>query len=947
MKRCTPHDWPWHTLCAIALACATAGVHAGEPPPRLTWSQLAPLPDPIGVAGPFAGLSGGSLLVAGGANFPEGPPWEGFPKRWQAQVHVLPNPRAAWVTAAAQLPRPLAYGVAVPLDDSLVCVGGCDADRCYADLFALRWDAANGRLTCATEVRLAGPASRSVRLPELPVPLAFLCGAVAGHTVYVAGGQESMAADAAATRHFLRLRLDPPASDMTPRWESLPWPAEAPPRILAVTIAERAAGEDHVYLISGRETAAGRPAKLLRDAWRFRSRASAWQRLADPPRCVMAGCGLAWDDDQLLLLGGDDGRHWGADLAARHPGFPRDMLLAYSPTRDAWSSPGTLPVNQVTTAAVRWGEGLVIPSGEVRPGVRSSRVWWAVSAERLTDGGARVAPAGAGQGTAAASSGQPARRPADPHPHTRFGGWNWCVLLTYLASMVGIGVYCSGREKSTDDFFLAGQRIPWWAAGLSIIGTQLSAITFMAIPATAFREDWTRMISNLMIMPTIVLVIYCYLPFFRRLRIYTAYEYLERRFHLSVRLLASALFVVFQLGRMAIVLYLPAIALSAVTGMDVLLCIALMGLLATAYTVLGGIEAVIWTDVVQVLVLLVGALVCAVVVSWHAGGLATVITRAVADQKLKMIDLGTDPTRMVLWVMIVGGFFTNLVPYTSDQTVIQRYLTTRDERQAGGGLWMNFAMTLPAALIFYGLGTLLYVHYAGHPELPQPQQADRIVPWFVMSELPPGVAGLVIAGIFAAAMSSLDSSMNSVATALVTDFYRRLRHGVTDLDCLRLAKWLTCLLGGLGTGVAMVMAQVEITYLFDFFNSTVGLLGGSLAGVFMLAVFTRRAHAWGALVGLVSGAAATLAIALGTRVQFYLYAAVGCLTCLLAGYLASLLLPGPVKDLAGLTMHTPPTERPRETRGRVKSARTPFPRDALGRGRGRAHFFRGGRDRTK
>ena len=485
-----------------------------------------------------------------------------------------------------------------------------------------------------------------------------------------------------------------------------------------------------------------------------------------------------------------------------------------------------------------------------------------------------------------------------------FGILNWLVLLSYLGGMVGIGVWCSRRENSTEQFFLASRKIPWWAAGLSIFGTQLSAITFMAIPATAYAENWVRMLGNIMIMAVIPVVVFLFLPFFRRLNIVTAYEYLERRFNVAVRSLASLLFIAFQLGRMGIVLFLPALALSAVTGMNIYLCIALMGVLATIYTVLGGIEAVIWTDVVQVIVLLGGALLCVGVVVYDSGGIIETIRVAQAHNKFETFVWDLSPNTFSVWVIIVGALFTNMVPYATDQTVVQRYLTTRDEKQAAGSLWLNFAITLPTALIFYGLGTALFVFYSTNPELATPDKNDQIVPWFVVNQLPPGIAGLVIAGVFAAAMSSLDSSMNSVASAFVNDFYGRFVDQTSDQQSMGVAKMVTIAIGVLGTAIALVMASIEIKYLFDLFLKFLGLFGGGLLGVFLLAVVTRRSSSAGAIVGLVSAAVVTGCLAFFTPVNLYLYAFVGAVVCYSIGYAVSLLIPDTEKSLAGLTIHT-------------------------------------------
>jgi SSS family transporter len=403
-----------------------------------------------------------------------------------------------------------------------------------------------------------------------------------------------------------------------------------------------------------------------------------------------------------------------------------------------------------------------------------------------------------------------------------------------------------------------------------------------------------------------LLVIYCFLPLFRRLDVTTAYEYLEARFSVAVRVLASAIFILFQLGRMGIVLLLPAIALSAVTGMDTYLCIGLMGLLATIYTVLGGISAVIWTDVLQVFVLIGGALLCLIVTIQDVGGLGVMIEAAQVSDKFHIFDWRWSSSDMVAWVLMVGFLFTNMVPYTSDQTVIQRYLTTPDEKQAAKGLWLNLIITIPTGVLFYGLGTALYVYYTSHPleQAMLPAATDQLVPWFVVTHLPSGVAGVVVAAIFAAAMSSLDSSMNSISAAVVNDFVGRFSTQGGQRDFLKLARRLTLVLGVIGTGAAMVLATYEIKYLFDFFQRVLGLFGGGLLGVFLLAVFTRRCNATGALVGLVTGAAMTMAVAFGTDINFLLYAAIGSCSCFVVGYLVSWMTGGQDRDLAGLTLAT-------------------------------------------
>jgi len=486
-----------------------------------------------------------------------------------------------------------------------------------------------------------------------------------------------------------------------------------------------------------------------------------------------------------------------------------------------------------------------------------------------------------------------------------FGLANYLALVLYLALLLAGGAYFARREKGTRDFFLGGQRVRWWAAGISIFGTQLSAITFMAIPAKAYDTDWSYILIHITIVLVAPLVVFFYLPFFRRLNLTTAYEYLEKRFNVAVRLLGAIAFCLMQFGRLGIVLFLPAIALSTVTNFNIYVCILIMGVVCTIYTTLGGIEAVIWTDVFQVAVLLGGALLSLVIIASRVeGGVAHIADVALQENKFNIVNLTWDYATASVWVIFLGNLFSNLIPYSADQTVVQRYLTTPSEKQAAGAIWTNAAMTLPVATVFFFLGTALYVFYRAHPHrLHSDLATDAILPWFIVHELPGGVAGLVVAAIFAAAMSSLDSSLNSMATVLVTDFYHRFRPSATDRARLWLARISTILLGVLGTGCALIMATYPIKSLWDLFLILLGLLGSGLAGIFALGIFTRRATGVGAMSGLFSSTGTLCLVRQCTRVHFFLYGAIGITTCVGVGYLASLILGGRQLCPRSLTVH--------------------------------------------
>jgi SSS family transporter len=429
----------------------------------------------------------------------------------------------------------------------------------------------------------------------------------------------------------------------------------------------------------------------------------------------------------------------------------------------------------------------------------------------------------------------------------------------------------------------------------------------MAIPAKSFATDWTWAVMNGAIIIVAPLVVFLFLPFYRRLNVTTAYEYIEMRFNVAVRLVASSLFIVFQFARIGIVLFLPSIALSVVTGIDIRLCILTMGLLSIAYTVMGGIEAVIWTDVIQVFVLLGGALlVLCFIPEKVAGGFDGALAMAADADKLRLFNFHFDLNGPTFWVLILGGFGGSLISYGSDQAVIQRYLTTKDEKSAAKGIWTNAVLTIPATIIFFALGTALFAFYKSHPEALSAtmEQSDAIFPWFIVTQLPAGLAGLLIAGVFAAAMSSLDSSMNSVAAAFTTDFYRRFKPAVEDDRCLFVARVVTVVIGLLGMGFAMAMATWEIESLWEEFSKYIGLFGGGLGGLFILAIFTTKANWKGTLVGLLISALLQFFLMTDGVVHGVLFSATGMISCFVIGYLASLVLPVKFKDIEGLTIYT-------------------------------------------
>ena len=827
----------------------------------LAWEELPALPDELGVAGPFAGVHNDALIVAGGANFPR-PVWE-TQKVWRSQIHVLTkvNGKPAW-SDGGQLARPIAYGAAVSTLDGVVCIGGNDAKETFADVFLLKWDSASGTV-------------KQIAYPPLPKPCAFGAATIVGDVIYLAGGQSGQSLET-AMKNFWALDLSKKDQPEAFVWRELP-ACPGPSRALNLTVHQHNGFNDCIYVMSGRRqrNSDATSVEFLKDVWEYSPKLARWRQRADVPRCVMAGTAIGQGQSHVLVLGGADGSLFfkGNELKDAHPGFPKESL-AYHTITDSWTTAGSMPRNHVTSIAVKWDGATVIPSGEVRPRVRSAKVW-------------SVRPVVAKQD---------------------FGIVNYIVLFGYLIAMVGVGVFFARKNKNTDDFFRGGQQIPWWAAGCSIFATMLSSLTFMGIPSKAFAQDWVYSIGNFMIPVVAVIAVFIALPFFRRIDATSAYEYLERRFSRTVRLFGSASFTLFHIFRMAVVMSLTGLALAVATPLTPGQSVMLMGILSILYCTLGGIEAVIWTDTIQTFVLMGGALLAiGLLISGVDGGFNGFLSAARAADKFKLANFHWDATetQIALWVIIVGSVGQNISSYTADQAVVQRYMTTADQKLAARSIWTNALLTIPATLMFFGIGTALFAFYRSHPEKLDPTiTTDQIFPLFIAREMPVGVAGLIVAGVFAAAQSTVSTSMNSTATTLVTDFLRPFGLCASEAGYLRVARVCTFAIGIVGTLLGLVFVDPDIKSLFDTFIKVIGLFMGVLGGLFVLGAMTRRANATGALTGAVVGAGFMFCLWRFTSVNGYLYTTSGIITCFVVGYSTSLMTAEPTGDLSGLTIYT-------------------------------------------
>ena len=794
-----------------------------DPLKKLEWNIAGKLPSPagslpaLGMAGPVAGIHQDALLVAGGANFPGEMPWRGGKKAFLSDGFVFLRKTDGKLQSETtfDLPEAVAYAAACSTPAGVVYAGGENQDGPSPKTWIMQWN----------------PTSKSVQiksLPDLPLAVSGAAMTSAGNFVYLAGGQSREGTSA----HFFRLDI----SSSNAKWEELtPLPV---PVAYTAFLAQSNGSNECLFLVGGRKSNPNGISDISRSLYCYDLKKNSWTQKKDLPYPMAAGTGAAVGANYLLMFSGDKGEVFTPSekliaaiaqekdpatldsltqervaLMENHPGFSGEVLL-YNTVTNVWTNlePSPFP-GQVTTHAVKWGNSIYFPLGEIRAGVRTADITEAkILSPKL------------------------------------FSVLDYIVLGIYLLLMVGIGLLSSKNQHSTEDYFKGGKRIPAWAAGLSIYGTQLSAITFMAIPAKTYATNWNYFFLQMTIVLIIPIIARFFIPFFRRLDITSAYEYLEKRFDYAIRAIASSLFIFLQVGRLAIVLLLPSLALALVSGIDVVFCILAMGVITIFYTMEGGIEAVVWTDVAQVVILLGGALLSIVAMFYGLGMGPSEIWQSVQlSNKLNILDLRFSFTEPTFWVVLIGGIAINVISYGTDQTVVQRYLTTKDEKSAVRSLRLGALMAFPSAIIFFSIGTCLFLFFKQYPKEVNIalQSQDAIFPWYIVSQLPAGLVGLMIAAIFAAAMSTLSSSMNSVTTALMTDFYRRFKTDKAEKTYLRLARVITLFIGAGGTIIALLMAKSGISSLWDQFNTILGLFTGGLGGLFVLGLFTQKANARG------------------------------------------------------------------------------------------------------
>ncbi|MCA9087320.1 MAG: sodium:solute symporter [Planctomycetaceae bacterium] len=428
------------------------------------------------------------------------------------------------------------------------------------------------------------------------------------------------------------------------------------------------------------------------------------------------------------------------------------------------------------------------------------------------------------------------------------------VITLYLLGMAGVGAWFSQRNNSTEEYFVGNRSFPGWAIGLSMLGTSISSVTFLAFPAAAYVLDWRQLVSNLMLPAVAVLAIVIFIPFFRRGQLTSAFEYLEERFGPGARLYGTLSFILLQLIRLGKVLFLVSIPVSLLTGIEMNFVILAVGIFITFYTVAGGFDAVIWTDVAQSVVLLLGGLLCFGYIAWNLPeGPSQIFTIGAQHNKFSLGPMGFNFSERTFWTVALLGIVNWLTYLSSDQNIVQRYVASKSLKEARRATVTYALVAVPTWALFFFIGTCVFAWYQVYPDPEVASlEADQVFPYFILTQIPAGLAGLTIAGVLAAAMSSLDSSINAVATVATVDLLKPyLFPNRDDQFYLRSARWLAIGAAALMIGGAMLFKGIEKESTNDLSWIIASVFGGCLLGLFMVGFFTRRVDGFSAMTALV------------------------------------------------------------------------------------------------
>ena len=426
------------------------------------------------------------------------------------------------------------------------------------------------------------------------------------------------------------------------------------------------------------------------------------------------------------------------------------------------------------------------------------------------------------------------------------------IVAVSLLAAVGVGLWFSRKQNSTESYYAANGNVPAWAVGMSMFATIISSVTFLAYPGAAYSGNWILLVQGLMVPIVLIGMIWFIVPLFRRVIKLSTYEYFERRFGPFARFYSSVAFVLEHFSKMGTILYLMGIAMAAFTGIDITMIIVIIGIVTIVLTYLGGMEAIIWMDVVQGFLLILGGVMTVSMLFWMTdGGAATVFSVAKEYDKIDFGPYAWDLTQLTFIVMVLNGIFYAVQKYGTDQSIVQRYLAAKDERSAKKASYMGVLMRVPAWALFMFVGTCLFVYYKVNAGLlPDGIKSDEVFPYFIATELPIGITGLIIAALAAGAISSIDSDVNCISAIVVEDYYARFHKDASDKKKLKVGRWAVLVIGILSIFIALLYVSWGGEGVLGTLFGLYAIVSAGIVGIFLLGLFSRRANWQGLYIGI-------------------------------------------------------------------------------------------------
>lgn len=461
------------------------------------------------------------------------------------------------------------------------------------------------------------------------------------------------------------------------------------------------------------------------------------------------------------------------------------------------------------------------------------------------------------------------------------------VFLLFTGGVVAFGCSFFKKKGTSEEFTSAGRSLPGWVVGMSIFATYVSSISYLGYPGKAFSGDWNAFVFSLSIPIASYFVARYFVPFYRSQDSISAYSFLENRFGPWARIYASSCYLLTQIARTGSILYLLALPMNVLLGWNIQTIIIVTSVAIVLYSMLGGMKAVIWTEAIQGIILIGGALVCMFILLFDMPeGPAQTFSIAMEDGKFSLGSFGSSLSESTFWVCLIYGVFTNLQNYGIDQSYVQRYHTAKNEKEAKFSALFGGYLFIPVSAVFFMIGTGLYAFYKVHPGvLPDGVGADYVFPFFIVNELPVGLTGLLIASIFAAGMSTIATSVTSSSTIILTDYYQRFRKHAGNRERMLVLK-----LSSVGVGVAGILvafAFMSVQSALDAWWALASIFSGGMLGLFLLGYISRKARNFDAVLGVVCGVILVCWIVISPFVHANLAIVFGTLLIFLVGFLSA------------------------------------------------------------